>query len=260
MQEMSNYIRSVIRALSTLEAFFDADELGIKDLSNITGLPTSTIQRIVDTLEVKNYLVQNPSTLKYRLGIAASKLAESSNRNYYWVQHAKKYLEKLAEKHDETLNLAIMQGSNIVYMDSIASKKILRPNLHSGMRFPLFCTGLGKCILAFQPEAILEEHLKVPVQAFTTKSLTDPEDIRAEMERIRKRGVAVDDEEFQEGLVCIAAPIVNAKGTSIAAISMSVPKIRLTTEREKEIIEDLKATAKEVSNDLITRFTETANL
>lgn len=250
MQEKSNYIQSVIRALSTLEAFFEADELGIKELSEITGLPTSTIQRIVDTLEVKNYLVQNPSTLKYQLGIATYRLTERSRQNYLWVQLARKHIEKLSEKYDETVNLAIVQGENVVYLDSIETKKILRPSLHSGMRFPLFCTGLGKCILAYQPDAILEEHLKKPIRAFTARSLTEPEDIRVEMEKIRRKGISIDDEEFQDGLVCMAAPILNNKGHSIAAISMSVPMIRLSATLKASITEDLIKTAKLISEEI----------
>lgn len=137
-----------------LEQFLTSNtELGIHELSARTGIPPSTVQRIVNTLELKDYLVQNPRTNKYRLGFGLYRVGKAMLESFHWVEEAKYYMEKLVKKYNETVNLAYLQGQSIIYITKIDSSHILRPHFDVGTRFPPHCTSLGKALLAYmQPE------------------------------------------------------------------------------------------------------------
>lgn len=247
MVKDDSFGKSILRALLVLEQFNSSTEIGIKELSISTGLPASTIQRIVNTLELKNYLVQNPKNNKYRLGIALYNISRNYAENLDWIEDARMHMEKLVEKHHETVNLAVLQGQKVVYLTKVDSPHILRPNFTIGTHYPAFCTALGKCILAYQPQEILDRLLKSPIEACTENTITDPVKLRVELNKIRVEGYAIEDEQFQIGLFCIAAPIKGFKGRVIAAISMTIPKYRLDQNKVPDIVRDMIETANIIS-------------
>jgi len=251
MAKDDSYGKSILRTLLILEQFNSSTELGIKDLSISTGLPASTVQRIVNPLEVKNYLMQNSKTDKYRLGIALYNISKSYAENFDWVETARVYMEKMVEKHKETVNLAILQGQKVVYLTKVDSPNILRPNFNIGVQYPAFCTSLGKTLLAYQPLELIDTMLSTPIVGCTESSITNPEEIRTELRKIKKLGYAVEDEEFQKGLFCIAAPIRGFKGRVMAAISTTIPKYRLDKDQVPEITKDLIEVANNISEELI---------
>lgn len=245
-----SYGKSILRALLILEQFNSSNELGIKELSISTGLPASTVQRIVNTLEIKNYLMQNPKNDKYRLGVALYNISRNYAENFDWIETAKVHMENMVEKHKETVNLAVLQGQKVVYLTKIDSPHILRPNFSVGVKYPVFCTSLGKCIMAYQPVELVDTLLSSPIEGCTVNSITDPEKLRLELNKIRKQGYATEDEEFQEGLFCISAPIRGFKGKVLAAISTTIPKYRLEIENVPTITEDLIKAANKISDEL----------
>lgn len=247
----NSFGKSILRALLVLEQFGSSSEIGIKELSISTGLPASTVQRIVNTLELKNYLMQNPKNNKYRLGIALYNISKSYAENLDWIEEAKTHMEKYVDKHHETVNLAILQGQKVVYLTKVDSPHILRPNFTIGTHYPAFCTSLGRCILAYQPQEILDKLLTSPIEACTENTITDPEKMRAELSKIRVEGYAIEDEQFQIGLFCIAAPIRGFKGRVVAAISTTIPKYRLELGKVPEITQDLMKTANNISAELV---------
>lgn len=250
MAKEDSYGKSILRTLLILEQFNSSTELGIKELSIGTGLPASTVQRIVNTLELKNYLMQNPKNDKYRLGIALYNISKSFAENFDWVENARIHMEKMVEKHEETVNLAILQGQKVVYLTKVDSPNILRPNFTVGVQYPAFCTSLGKCMLAYQPPELIDTMLSTPIEPCTENTVTDPEKIRLKLSEIRKQGYAVEDEEFQIGLFCIATPIRGYKGRVLAAISTTIPKYRLKRDEVPEIINDMIETANNISAEL----------
>ncbi len=253
MARDDSYGKSILRTLLILEQFNSSTELGIKELSISTGLPASTVQRIVNTLELKNYLMQNPKNDKYRLGIALYNISKSYAENFDWIDSARIHMENMVNKHKETVNLAILQGQKIAYLTKVDSPNILRPNFNVGVQYPAFCTSLGRCLIAHQPPELIDTMLSSPIEACTEKTVIDPDKLRSELSKIRKQGYAIEDEEFQKGLFCIAAPIRGFKGRVMAAISTTIPKYRLEMDDVPEITKDLIETANNISAEL-TKF------
>lgn len=246
----NSFGKSILRALLILEQFNSSNELGVKELSISTGLPASTVQRIVNTLELKNYLMQNPKNNKYRLGVALYNISRSYAEKFDWVESAKVHMGNLVEKHKENVNLGVLQGQKVVYLTKVESPHILRPNFTVGTQYPALCSALGKCLIAFQPTELIDTILSSPIEACTKNSITDPKKVSLELAKIRQQGYAIDNEEFQEGLFCIAAPIRGYRGKVIAAISTTIPMYRLDMEDVPVITKDLIETANKISLDL----------
>lgn len=250
MQKNETYVKSVLKALLVLEQFINNNkEKGIHELSLSTNLPVSTIQRMVNTLQLKGYLIQNPKTNKYRLGYALYNLSKSFTQNLSWVDEAKYHIESVVKKHGETINLAVLEGKNIVYLTKVDSPHILRPSFKIGTRYPAHCTSLGKCLLAYLPPKSLERLLNEPLTQCTKKTITEIDKLKRELYKIREQGYAIDDEEFQEGLRCAAVPIRNnnMEGVVVAAMSVTAPKNRMPMERLLKIKDDLLKTSNEIS-------------
>ncbi len=248
------YVRSVLKALSVLEQFINSNkEKGVHELSTSTNLPVSTIQRLVNTLQVKGYLIQNPITKKYRLGYALYNLGRSFSNNLNWIDEAKCYMTELVNEHQETVNLAILEGHQIVYLTKVDSPHILRPNFTIGTKYPAHCTSLGKCLLAHLPPKVLESLLKEPLDYYTEKTVIDVEKLTTELIEIRNQGYAIDDEEFQEGLRCTSVPIKNNNmdGVVVAALGLTAPKNRMTMEKLLEIKDDLVKASNKISQHIM---------
>lgn len=248
-QRDSSFSKSILKTLSILEQYSRADELGIKELSENTGFPASTVQRIVNTLAMKQYLVQNPHSLKYQLGIAFFNISSRYSNSRDWVEVAKHHMEEQAARTQETVNLAILQGKNVIYLTKVDSVHILRPSFNVGTPYSAFNTALGRCLLAYQPWERVTKLYKA--QTDTTCGIAE---FRSMLEEIEIRGYAIEDEEFQPGLFCIAAPVWDANNRVVAAISTTIPKIRLDEEKIASLITIMQDTASSISLDLKKRF------
>lgn len=243
-------IKSVTKTLEVLEQFIDSNqEKGIHELSASTGIPVSTMQRLVNTLEARGYLMQNPRSYKYRLGLTLYHLYRSISHTFHWVDQARQYMESLVQKHGETVNLAYLEGKNIVYLTKVDSPHILRPSFSIGTRYPAFCTSLGKCLLAFQPEETVRVIFSnEDMTSLTNKTETSINALLAELREVRRQGYAVDDEEFQEGLRCLAVPISNRERVVVASMSVTAPTTRMPMERLHMIKDDMLETASNISS------------
>lgn len=208
------YIKSVLKTLEVLKQYVDNNqEKGIHELSVQTGIPASTVQRLVNTLEFKGYLVQNPKTYKYCLGLTLYHLYKNFSQTFNWVDEAMQYMENLMLKHKETINLSYLEGKYIVYLTKIDSPQILRPAFSIGTKYPAHCTSLGKCLLAYLPqETVRLLFSNNQLKRLTSKTKTNLNELLDELSSIREQGYAIDNEEFQEGLRCLAVPISNKTG------------------------------------------------
>lgn len=249
-EKETSFSKSILKTLSILEQYSKADELGIKELSESTGIPASTVQRIVNTLVMKQYLVQNPHTLKYQLGIAFFNISSRYSNSRDWVEVAKAHMEEQVERTQETVNLAILQGKSVIYLTKVDSPHILRPNFTVGTAYPALNTALGRCLLAYQPWDKVERMIRL--QPNFNKDINEFHEMLEEVER---NGYATEDEEFQPGLFCIAAPVWDANDRVVAAISTSIPKIRMDESNKENIIGMMQSTASQISLDLKKRFT-----
>ncbi len=243
------YIKSVSKTLEVLEQFIDSNqEKGIHELSASTGIPVSTMQRLVNTLEARGYLMQNPRSFKYRLGLTLYHLYKSYFHTFHWVDQARQHMEALVQKHGETVNLGCLEGRNIAFLAKIDSPHVLRPSYSIGARYPAYCSSLGKCLLAYQPEETVKViYSSEELVALTNKTITSISELLTELKKVRRLGYALDDEESREGLRCLAVPVKNSEGNVAAALSITAPTTRMPMERLHIIKDDILETASSIS-------------
>lgn len=241
-------IQSLAKGITVLDCFkSDLEEYGITDLSTLVDLPESTVQRIINTLEFKGYLFQNPSTRKYRLSLKMLKTQDSIKNMSLWIETIKKHTTYLQQQTEETVNIAIRDEDSLVYLSKVESKHLLRPNFIVGARYPLYCTGLGKCLLSDFPEDKLNYLFPNPLKNLTPKTKTDIQDIIKDLHKIKAEGYIIDDEEFQLGLYCVAAPIYGFKKV-VASLSVSTPKVRIS-HNTQSLVKLTLETVDKISNE-----------
>ena len=252
MSERSNFVKSVIKALDILEILDKKQELGISDLSELLEWDKSTVHRLVSTLKQKGYVIQNSSNQKYSNSIKLFEMGNNVVERLGLRRQAQSYMEKLAGLCHETVNLAIMDNNHVIYIDKIESQATIKVDLNIGKKLPVFCTGLGKTMLAFKTEEEVRELLKDEVFVkYTSKTVKNLDDLLEQLKLIRENGYSVDDEEYVEGLQCVAAPIRNYSGEVVAAVSVAVPKYRYDEgERNFSYTTLVKHTAYEISKEL----------
>ena len=201
----------------------------LTEICGETSLPKGTVSRMLGALISHGYVIQEPDTKRYRLTMRmfeiGSRVAGSANI----LSVARPYLEYLSSVSGEAVHLVSRVNDEVVYLyKEEASNSIVRMSSFVGLRNPMYCTGVGKSILAFLPDDEMRGiwSRTVPIR-FTSSTITTLEDMEAEILRIRQRGYAIDDEEHEAGVRCVAAPILDFNGNPVAAISLSAPAVRL---------------------------------
>ncbi|HHV64323.1 MAG TPA: IclR family transcriptional regulator [Peptococcaceae bacterium] len=242
-------LQSVTNALSVIEILAASDEeMGVSDISRKIGISTSSTYRILLTLEAKGFVVQNPHTQKYRSGMKIVTLASNILNNTNVIMECRPYLQELNQLTGETTLLAIYSQGQITYVDKITSSN--NPAEFTsliGVKRPAYSTANGKILLAFLSQAELDAYLdNVQLVPLTPYTITDKEKLRNNLAHIRATGLAEDNQEAQEGLVCFAAPIRNGYGEVVAAMSVSAPPSRVVN-RKEELIHYLKMITEKAS-------------
>lgn len=250
-------IAVVLRTLDILEALADGKRpLGPTELARRVGTTPSAAFRILKTLEERGYVARDPITGQYRLGTRLAYLGERSTGAIDLRHVARPALEELHRRFRETVNLAVLDNGQIVYIDMIESDHGLRMAARVGARDYPHSTSLGKAILAYLPQSELDQHLQRPLPKRTPNTITDPEALRLELERVRSSGVAEDHEENEEGACCFGAPVFDHQGRVVAAISISGPAVRLAGPRADEIRAAVKNASLAVSQAIGGRVPE----
>lgn len=222
-------LSSVATSVRLLKAFSEEQvEIGISDLAKRLGVAKSTVHRLAVTLVADGMLEQNPETEKYRLGIALFRLGSLVRRRMTMSNEARPLLRDLREKVNETVHLAVLDGSEIMYVFNLESTHALRMRSDVGVRKPAYCTAEGQAILAFQPIDVVERIVRDGLAARTSQTVTDPQALKKLLDGVRVRGCAIEDEESELGMRCIAAPLRNDAGEVVAAIGLAGPVSRLS--------------------------------
>lgn len=245
-------IQSIERAADVLEIFLTTNsELSVKEISEKVNLSKSTVHGIIKTLEHRGYLQQNPDDLKYRLGIKLFELGNFVGKHLDIRSIARPIIKDLVNELNETVHLVLLDRNEIIYIEKEDGPRTLTMYSHIGKRAPVHCTGVGKAILAYLSDQEVDRLLSIQnLQPFTEFTMTDKEAIKNHLQSVRECGYAVDDEEIELGLKCIAAPIFNHQGNVIASISCAAPKIRLDEERLPKVIAGIQKAASEISKAL----------
>jgi DNA-binding IclR family transcriptional regulator len=235
-----NYIiQTVSRALDLLEQFQVGDaELGITDLSNRMNLQKNNVFRLVATLKAKNYIEMNDSTGKYRLGIKTRALGQTATRQIDFKNQARPFLNELKQQCHEACYFSIIKDGYTSYLDGVESDLPVRVSQPVGSSRPLYCTAAGKVQLAFiEPQKQVDLLSGSGMKSFTASTITDPDLLQVELNKVAQQGYAIDDQELDVGVMEIAAPVFDSLGVIIGALSILGPEMRLAGARlENELI------------------------
>jgi DNA-binding IclR family transcriptional regulator len=245
-------IQSVERALQILDLFDEqTTELKITEISDRMGLHKSTVHSLLKTLQVHHYVEQNPENGKYRLGM---KLFERGNFVIHSLdirQIAKKYLVELAAQTGQTAHLVILDGKEGVYIDKVEGTQAVILYSRIGKRVPIHSSAVGKVLLAFKSSEEIREILHdYTYKRQTPNTITNESDFRRELEGVRSKGYAIDHQENEPGVRCIAAPIRNHSGHVIAAVSLSTLVSRVDDTELERFLLLLRKAADEMSRQL----------
>ena len=238
-------------AFRALEAFYEAGgELSLQEVSSRANVTKSSAYRILFTLEHLNYLEKDAVSGKYSLGLKFLEAAGRVRSGRSFIQIARPYMEKLRDRHAETINLAALQNGEIVYVEILESSHSFRMTGDVGSRAPFHASALGKCIAAFIPEAELEAWLEEkPLTRFTSNTITQRGELFKALTKIRQRGYCLDDEEIELGASCLAVPILNRDRLAVSALSVAGPTPRIRA-KQKAITQDLKRIAIAISQQM----------
>ena len=222
-------IGSVDRAMSILDLFAQkAGPLAVSEVGRALGLNPSTTHHLMSTMLQRGYLEQDAATRRYRLGLKALQLGFAARRSYSLLELAGPVLAELCGSVDENVNLAVLEGAEMVYGHQVASSRAIAMFTRLGARAPLYCTAVGKAYLAYLDRARAWRLLpEPPYPGFTPHTVTDAPALAAELDRIRGCGWALDREEREAGVVCVAAPALDQAGSPAAALSVSGPSTRV---------------------------------
>jgi IclR family acetate operon transcriptional repressor len=220
-------LQSVDRALRALELIADAGELGVTELGRRLGVHKATASRLIATLGDRGMVERDPVTEKFRLGFGLIRLAGAAMAGMDLVRTSRPLVEDLAERTHETVNLGVLSGDAVVYIDQVTGTRSIVAVSWVGRRTPLHCTSNGKVLLAWLSDSERARVLGSRLERQTRSTVTEPAKLRDQLEEIRRRGYAVTMEELEEGLNAVSAPVRRADGVVVAALSVSGPAFRM---------------------------------
>jgi len=245
-------MKSLHKVLDIIDTVAEMGTVGIRDLSIKTGFPPATTHRIVSTLVKRRYLKQDPVSKSYSLSLRFLELGTKVQQQFNLVSLVRPHLERLMAETRESANLAVQDGDEVVYLDHVRSThSMLQSFTRLGARVPLYSTGVGKMFLSQWPDPDVEAYLKRAKRLIhTPRTLSEAEAIREELKRIKEVGYAVDNEEMEEGVRCVAALIYDHSGRPAAAISISGAVLRIPIERINTLGETVMNYALSISEQL----------
>ncbi|MEJ8847453.1 IclR family transcriptional regulator [Variovorax rhizosphaerae] len=234
-----------MRLFALLETIAAKDQrYSLQGLVEEMGLPKPTLHRMLQQLEGAGLLQREGDGRHYGMGTRLRRLAENllMNDSLHGARHA--VLRRLVEEVGESCNLTALSGGEVVYLDRVETAAPLRFYLHPGSRVPVHCSASGKVFLAQMTAAQRHRLLaNVPLEAYTPQTLTDLEQIEAEIEKVQKDGHAFDNEEFLPGLLCIAALVPNPLGPSNLCLAVQAPVMRLDMAKARKLLPALRRAA-----------------
>jgi IclR family acetate operon transcriptional repressor len=238
-------VQSLGRGLSLLDSLAESpDGVCLSDLCQQVGLSVSTAHRLLTTLEQQGYVRCHPGTRRWSVGVQAFIVGSAFGQARDLVEIARPRMRSLMEESGETVNFAVLDGGEAVFLAQVECRQMMRALAPPGVRVPLHCSGLGKALLAALPEVeigrILRRH---GLPRLTPRTLTTVARLRADLARSRERGYAFDDEEHSIGLRCVAAAVLDEHGEPVGAVSLSAPAVRLPDERIARLAALVRGTA-----------------
>jgi DNA-binding IclR family transcriptional regulator len=247
-------LSSVSRTMAILEILGRADTLPLTEIAGGCGLHKSTAFRFVQSLLQLGYVFQDEANDRYGLSLKLNALAGIRSGSRDILRYAAAALECLSRETGETVHLAVLEDGDLIYLRKIESKRVLRVVTMTssvGGGAPMYCTGLGKAVLAFFPLQEQERYIAHQVfTPFTPYTITDGPALLAELALIRERGYAFDRQEHEEGVVCVAAPIFGSGPLPLGAVSVAGPSVRMGEEELRRYTALILEASREISAKL----------
>ena len=248
-------VNSVSRAAIILEYLSENDNRGLADIAKSLGIPKSSTHAILLTLQHYKIIERDERTKQFHLGIKLIELGNRAQIELDICRISKPYLNGINKKTGETVHLTVLDYDEVLYVDCVESQKRLRTYSVIGVKAPLYCTSVGKAILAFQNTEYINRIIKDKgLSKITEYTITSKKNFLKELNDIRTQGYAVDNMEHEDHLRCIGAPIYNSRGEVFASISISGPTQRNTLEKIPEFADIVLTATEEISRKLGWRF------
>lgn len=234
-------VKSLQKALTILNCFVKKSRLGVTEISEMLDLNKSNVHNILSTFQAMDYLEQDEETGKYQLGVGIYELCQSVGDNFNIRKVMMPFMQEIADAANEVVYLAVPREDEMVYLEAMhpmESYNLMRAVL--GEHAKMYCTGIGKAVLAYLPDDVIENYISRELVSYTEHTITDKEILRRELKEIRQRGYSIDNMEHEFGVKCVGMPIFNRRGELVAAISVSGPSLRFSGERIEYIVKIMR--------------------
>ena len=244
-------VQALDQAFAVLDLLGESETpLGLAQVAASLQLHKSTAHRFLMVLE-RHRMVERTVNGKFRLGLRLFDFGNRAIEQYDLRDRAQPHLRRLVAETEETAHLALLEAGRVIYIDKIEPTRSVRMITRIGASNPVHCTSVGKAILAFLPtERAAEVLRRIRFEHLTSRTIGNMEALRTELEKTRRRGYAVDDEELEEGLRCIAVPVLDAQRLPVAAVSVSGPSFRVTAQKLPAIANHLLQCVRGISADM----------
>lgn len=248
-QEDNRYrIRAIDRAMTVLSAFdMECSEMSIGEIAQRVGIPKSTVHRIVMSLGEWNVIEQNPVSGKYALGLKLFELGSVVLSQMNLRKEALPFLKRLSDEVGMTVHLVVRDGSHAIYIEKIEPPESIVHYSRVGKRLPLYCTAVGKVLLADLNREKIEGLLGYDLPSKTPNALTDIDELINYLKKVQADGYAIDNEELELGLKCLGCPLFNHLGRVAGAISLSASPTKMDDKLTEDLVETVKKTANMIS-------------
>jgi len=250
-QDHPQLLSSVRNALKILLSFsMDEPEKKVSDVARELGLSKSSASRLMATLASEGFLSKNPETGHYRLGVSVLTLSSIFISSLDLYRESLPVLKWLVQETGEAAHLAIMEGTDVVYVNKVESKHPIRILTYIGRRNPAYCTSSGKVLLAYQAEEVVEEIINKGLEKYASNTITDPDQLYRSLAKIRKDGYAVSVSEILDGVTSIGVPVRDYTGQVVAAVSIVGTNQHINKKTIPHFVDLVKKAGREISERL----------
>lgn len=247
----AEFVQSLERGLSVIRAFSrERPRLTLSDVARETGMTRAAARRFLITLESLGYVSSDGRLFSLRPSVLQLGYAYLSS--FSLTEIAQQHLEALAERLHESCSGSVLDGDDIVYVARASTNRIMTIGLSVGARLPAYCTSMGRVLLASLDASAIDDYLAhADLAARTDRTITDPKDLREELERVREQGWCLLDQELEDGVRSVAVPVHDASGRVVASINTSAHATRVPIEElRNQFLPQLRACAEEIDRDL----------
>ncbi len=257
MADQPYIVQPVRKALELLDCLAEEQRaLSLKEISYLAGFPKATTYKYLCTLQAAGLIARDDSTNLYRLGTRLWELGQLVGGQLDVCKVALPHMQHLRDEFNETVNLGVLEGLDVVYVEMVESRLSLRMQARLGSRDPAYSTAMGKAIVAHLPMEQWQHHLPVQLQKRTPQTITSLEALQLDLHQTRARGFARDCEENEAGARCVSAPVFDARCVPIAAISLAAPAMRFEDGLEPRVAEAVMEAARQTSTRLASTKSE----